>query len=237
VSSSDDDDSEEDATSILQITENETIVRDRAVVAGVMNWEIIDLRREVATLKRELSRTKSELKTAKSVIRTARSRQRKEVRLEKPAGTSNANYVSNLLNGFLSLFASARSRKKKKALAKQFFVCLNEDTIFGEMIVEYGKEFFRNNVFDPFSVLCLMDLEGGKLKYKASGLLCQLETNGKKHMRNTLIPSVGELKKAAKLVEELGTYIAPFTSGVTDKGAEKVRNRIRRGGEKCRCFN
>jgi hypothetical protein len=223
VSSSDDDDSEEDVTSILQITENETIVRDGAVArAGVMNWEIIDLRREVATLKRELSRTKSELKTAKSVIRTARSRQRKEVRLEKPVGTSNADYVSDLSNGFLSLFAATRSRKKKKALAKQFFVCLNEDTIFGEMIVEYGKDFLRNNVFDPFSVLRLMDLEGGKLNYEAIGLLRQLETNGKKHMRHTLIPSVGELKKAAKLVEELGTYIAPFTSGVTDKGAEKV---------------
>jgi hypothetical protein len=41
-------------------------------------------------------------------------------------------------------------------------------------------------------------------------------------MQKMLIPYVGKLKKAAKLVEELGKHIAPFTSGVMDKGAEKV---------------
>jgi hypothetical protein len=90
------------------------------------------------------------------------------------------------------------------------------------MIVDYGKEYYRNNVFNPFSVLHLMDLEGGKLNYEAKGLLRQLETDGKKYLWNTMIPSVGELKKAAKLVEELGKYITPYKAGVTDKGAEKV---------------
>jgi hypothetical protein len=60
-----------------------------------------------------------------------------------------------------------------------------------ELLVEYGKNhLYQNAVFDPFSVLRMMDLEGGKLNYEAIGLLCQLETRGEKHQRNTLIPSV-----------------------------------------------
>jgi hypothetical protein len=61
------------------------------------------------------------------------------VRLEKPGGMSNDVYASDLADGFLSVFATTRSKKKKKALAKQLFVYLNKDTILGEMIVDYGK--------------------------------------------------------------------------------------------------
>jgi hypothetical protein len=37
-----------------------------------------------------------------------------------------------------------------------------------------------------------------------------------------LIPTVGELKKAAKLVEEYGRHIVSFTCRETERGAEKV---------------
>jgi hypothetical protein len=84
----DNDDSDGDDESILQVVDNEQIVRADPAVRGGLNWEIVDLRREVATLKRELDRTKSELKTAKLVTWTARSHQQKEVRLEKPGGMS-----------------------------------------------------------------------------------------------------------------------------------------------------
>jgi hypothetical protein len=66
-----------------------------------------------------------------------------------------------------------------------------------------------------------LKLEGGKLNYKAIKLLRELETNGKKNVHNTLIPTVGELKKAAKLVEEYEKHIAPFTCGVTEEGGRE----------------
>eukprot|EP00978_Attheya_sp_CCMP212_P007077 scaffold16508_cov35-Attheya_sp.AAC.2 len=135
---------------------------------------------------------------------------------------SNDDYAAKLGVGFLSVFTATRSWKRKKKLAKQFFSTLQNDAEMEELIVDFGKNHLRQNVFDPFSVLRLMDLEGGKLNYESMGLLRQLETGGKKHVQNTLIPSVGELKKVAKLVESLGKIIAPYRTGVTDKGAEKV---------------
>ena len=99
------------------------------------------------------------------------------------------------------MFAATKSKKKKKkkVLSKELFSALEKYTCFGEMMVEYGKNHYRTKGFDPFLVLCMMDLEGGKLNYEAIGLLRTLETNGKKYTRNTLIPSVGELKKAAEV--------------------------------------
>jgi hypothetical protein len=37
-----------------------------------------------------------------------------------------------------------------------------------------------------------------------------------------MVRTVSELKRVAKLVEEYGRHIVPFTCGVTEKGAEKV---------------
>jgi hypothetical protein len=234
-SETDDDDIEDDLLedeSILQEAMEEEDVSEQPVeIIEIMQQpvEVLpqgdaqeDLLEQIALLKAELEITKSELRTAKSTNRSHRSRQRKEFRIQKPAEMSNANYVSELADGFLSVFAATRSKKKKKVLSQEFFSALEKDTCFGERIVEYGKNHYRTKVFDPFSVLRMMDLEGGKLNYDAIGLLRTLETKGQKYTRNTLIPSVGELKKVARLVEDFGKYIAPFTCGVTDQGAEKV---------------
>jgi hypothetical protein len=92
-----------------------------------------------------------------------------------------------------------------------------------KLMVAYRKMHYCQNVFNPFAVLRKMDLEGRKLNYEAIELLRELETDSEKNICNTLVPTVGELKKAAKLVEEYEWGIAPFTCGVTKKaGAEKV---------------
>ena len=226
-SSSDDDDDDGDEESVViveqELLENETENVEQVFAANVeMDWETLDLRREVARLKSELEKTKSDLTKANSAIRTWRSRSRKQLRVEKPDQMSNAAYAAELAGGFLSVFATTRSRKKKKKLANELFSSLQTDDRMEDLLVGFGKNYLRQNVFDPFSVLRLMDLEGGKLNYEAIGLLRQLETKGEKYQQNTLIPSVGELKKVAKLVESLGKIIAPYTAGVTENGAEKV---------------
>jgi hypothetical protein len=85
---------------------------------------------------------------------------------------SNADYASKLGDVFLCIFAAARSWKRKKKLAKEFFSTLQKDTAMEETIVE--RKHLCDDVFDPFSVLWIMDLEGGKLNYEAIGLLRQL---------------------------------------------------------------
>ena len=72
-------------------------------------------------------------------------------------------------------------------------------------------------------MLRLMDLNGGKLNYETIELIRLLETGGKKYVQNTVMPSVGQLKKAAALVEQYGKFVVPYTCGVTlDTGAEKI---------------
>jgi hypothetical protein len=228
-SSSDDEDEDGDEESVVLVEqgENETetleeVIVEQVIARNEMDWETVDLRREVARLKSKLERTQSELINAKGTIRKLRSRSRRELRVLKPEQMSNAAYAGELADGFLSAFAGTRSKKKKKKLANELFSSLARDDRMEDLLVGFGKNYLRQNVFDPFSVLRLMDLEGGKLNYEAIGLLRQLETKGEKYQRNTLIPSVGELKKVAKLVESLGQIIAPYTAGVTENGAEKV---------------
>ena len=87
---------------------------------------------------------------------------------------SNAAYAAELAGGFLSDFAATRSRKKKKKLANEVFSSLQTDDRMEDLWVGFGKNYLRQNVFDQFSVLRLMDLEGGKLNIEVIGLLRQL---------------------------------------------------------------
>ena len=216
---------------VVGVTENqqqtivETIVIEErlgeTVVIDDSHDQIVELTAMIARLREELAVRNVELVRVQSTLRQNRSRQNNVSFLKNPA-MSNVAYVQGLGNGFLSAFKATKSRKKKKAMASEFFTTLEDDPDMKEQMLTYGRMHFRKNVFNPFSVLRKMDLEGGKLNYEAIELLRELETDGEKNVRNTLIPTVGELKKAAKLVEEYGKYIAPFTCGVTEKGAEKV---------------
>jgi hypothetical protein len=76
---------------------------------------------------------------------------------------SNTDYAAKLGDAFLTIFAATRSRKRKKRLAKAFFDTLQKDTVMKEVIVEFGKKHLHNNIFDPFSVLQLMDLKDSKV--------------------------------------------------------------------------
>jgi hypothetical protein len=86
---------------------------------------------------------------------------------------------------------------------------------------EYGKTALKT-VFSPFVMLRLMDLNGEKLNYEAIELIHSLETGRKKDVRKTVMPSVGQLKKAAAVVERYGKFIVPYTCGVAlETGAGK----------------
>jgi hypothetical protein len=212
-------------TENLQEAMGETIVVDdnvgETIVIDDSQEKIAELTATIARLRRELVDSNVELVRVQSTMARARQRQN-NVSFAKPPAMSNITYVRGLGNGFLSSFKRTKSRKKKKAMASEFFKTLEDDPDMMEQMLTYGKAHLRKNVFNPFAVLRKMDLEGGKLNYEAIELLRELETKGEKNIRNTVIPTVGELKKAAKLVEEYGRHIAPFACGVTEKGAEKI---------------
>jgi hypothetical protein len=73
-------------------------------------------------------------------------------------------YSVLLADGFLSAFAGTQSKKKKKKLANELFSSLSRDAIMEDLLVGYGKNYLRQNLFDPFSVLQLMDLEWGEVE-------------------------------------------------------------------------
>jgi hypothetical protein len=202
-------------TIVIEDNVRETIVIDDP------HDKIVELTATIARLRELLVDSEFELDRVKTILRQIQSRVN-SVSFSKKPGMSNLTYVRGLGNGFLSAFKRTTSRKKKKAMASELFTTLEDDLDMKEKMLTYGKMHFRKNVFNPFAVLRKMDLEGGKLNYEAIELLRELETNGEKNVRNTLVPTVGELKKAAKVVEEYGKHVAPFTCGVTEKGAEKV---------------
>jgi hypothetical protein len=122
------------------------------------------------------------------------------VSFSKKPGMSNITYIyMRTGQQFFSAFEKMTSRKKKKAMASEFFMTLEDNPDMKEKMLTYGKVHFCKDIFSPFVVLRKMDLEGGcKLNYEVIELLRELETNGEKNVRNTLIPTVGELKRAAK---------------------------------------
>jgi hypothetical protein len=48
-------------------------------------------------------------------------------------------------------------------MASKFFASLDGDPDMMDLMVAYGKMYYRQNIFSPFAVLRKMDLEGGKL--------------------------------------------------------------------------
>jgi hypothetical protein len=133
-SSSDDEDEDGDEESVVLVEqgENETETLEEGIVEQVvarneMDWETLDLRREVARFKLQLEKTQSELLNAKGTIRKLRSRSRKHLRVLKPEQMSNAAYAGELADGFLSAFAGTRSNKKKKKLTNELFSSLARD--------------------------------------------------------------------------------------------------------------
>jgi hypothetical protein len=71
-SSDDDDDDREEESVVLLEQENATNFDEEsepAIFESVMDWEILDLRREVTRFKSAFENTKSELRNAKSTIR------------------------------------------------------------------------------------------------------------------------------------------------------------------------
>ena len=89
---------------------------------------------------------------------------------------SNAAYAAELAGGFLSDFAATRSRKKKKKkLANEVFSSLQTDDRMEDLWVGFGKNYLCQNIFDQFSVLRLMDLEGGSHWASTVTLHCMRE--------------------------------------------------------------
>jgi hypothetical protein len=232
------------ATTILTIDDNSDVSSDDSSVLSQQSRDSVNsnpppppprdldvfianfrVERRVETLEAEVLSLRAQLASAKSALRRERASPSNNSTCEqirRPRNTSNDTYASGLSDAFIRLMTSIRSKKKRKETSRTFFERLNSDTRIRPALEEYGKNQMKI-VFSPFAMLRLMDLNGGKLNYEAIELIRSLETGGKKYVRNTVMPSVGKLKKAAALVERYGKLVVPYLCGVTnDTGAEKV---------------
>jgi hypothetical protein len=183
----------------------------------IANFRLEALQAEVVSLRAQLASVKSALRRERASPKNNRQK------IRRPKNMNNEAYASGLSDAVIHLLSSScRTKKDRRQTSRIFFDGLNADTRIRPALEEYGKNAMKI-VFSPFAMLRLMDLNGGKLNYEAIELIRSLETEGKKYVRNTVMPSVGRLKKAAALVEKYGNFVCPYSCGVTaETGAEKV---------------
>ena len=79
------------------------------------------------------------------------------------------------------------------------------------------KPIIRNVLFHPLDILKSMDLSGGILDYEGIKIFRGVETCGVKFLRS-IIPSTGELQRAASLVEKVANIECPLKKEILDLG-------------------
>ena len=92
--------------------------------------------------------------------------------------------------------------------AKAFFSVL--DGIAETALLKKSKKILRETVFTPYAILQQMDEHGGTLSYEGLKVLRKVESRGRKRYYGGLIPSDGEIRRAAREVERVGRVLCPF---------------------------
>jgi hypothetical protein len=84
------------------------------------------------------------------------------------------------------------------------------DGIAEAALLKKSKKILRATVFTPYAILQQMDEHGGTLSYEGLKVLRKVESLGKKRYYGGLIPSDGEIRRAAQEVERVGRVLCPF---------------------------
>jgi hypothetical protein len=122
---------------VVVLLEQENEIELPVLTFPVMDWELADLRRDVNVLRTKLEIARLELQRAKGTIRKLHMRQRREIRIKKPAEMLNAAYAEELGKGFRSVFVGTGSWKRKKKLVNRLFSSLKQDPEMEEFMVEF----------------------------------------------------------------------------------------------------
>jgi hypothetical protein len=102
-------------------------------------------------------------------------------------------------------------RQNAKLVVHALWDCAHLHGFLKDEFMMMGKSMLRKEIFSPDKILRIMDLHGGTLSYEGLKVLRQLETDGQKWVRNTVIPSTAELQRAAIVVQHYGSLICPYT--------------------------
>ena len=92
-------------------------------------------------------------------------------------------------DGFEAVIGDTKVKKQKKV--RQFVLMITQSLFFNgivrEEILKEAKRIIREEIYTPWKILRLKDKSGGKLSIDTIDILRQLETDGKKYVRNTIL--------------------------------------------------
>jgi hypothetical protein len=94
---------------------------------------------------------------------------------------------------------------------------------FKKKILEKCREYYRNTIFSPASLLQAMDMAGGQLSMQVIEVLRHIETLGNKFYRESILPSSGLIKKACSVVDAYVSREVPFEEGILETGGEYAK--------------
>ncbi|KAL7579967.1 hypothetical protein ACA910_004962 [Epithemia clementina (nom. ined.)] len=92
-----------------------------------------------------------------------------------------------------------------------------------DKLMSHARSLLSKTDFAPHKILCAMDTRGGVLNYEGLEIIRQCETRGKRYARNTVIPSVAQLRKVASVIQQYGDIKFPYEH----KHAEGIGENIR----------
>ena len=96
------------------------------------------------------------------------------------------------------------------------------NTLIRDRLILKAKKFLRSTVFSPQNLLKAMDMNGGQLSMAGIEVMREMEADGKKWFRDSLIPSSAEIKRACRVVETYATSVVPYKHGHLENGGEFV---------------
>lgn len=139
-----------------------------------------------------------------------------------PMNTSLDDFL--IILGELILKLAALKNRVKTNLADRLVEFLWSTNIIDGCIrlsmIESAKKYFRTEVYSAPRIMELLDMHGGQLSYEGIDLLRQLETNGEKYVRNTIIPHSSSIKRVCYNVDKFASLIVPFEMGKLENGKE-----------------
>jgi len=96
------------------------------------------------------------------------------------------------------------------------------DGVAGPFLLDMAKDIIRRDIFSPWKVAKLMDLNGGTINLHCIELLRQLETAGRRYYRGSILPCKAELQRIFAIIEHMADEKIPTELYSTEHG-EAIR--------------
>jgi hypothetical protein len=175
----------------------------------------------------EINRLKEKLNCSQNNVCLLRQRNKDlEASLKKtlseidPLKLIHYNYTLEQLLEFILKASDKISRQKNQnpyKMSRDIIDTLsNADMLGGNLFVaikEAGRDYYRENVFSSHQMMKTLDMNGGQHSYQGIALMRQLEINGEKNQRNTIIPSTSAIQRAGHIVDQYANAVVPFMAG------------------------